>query len=401
MEYAFPKAVTKLTVIQTLGCAPDPGSAKDILSAVSVTPSTAYLADNAAPKGHINLGKFRHDLVDPDLDINLSDDGRLKSINATMTGSGTAVVKAAIALGALVATFGGDKETPRQKAIKQICQSIQNISNAQNGSTDSQQASAAPPAASGSSTSSQPNTANPQQKDDSKQTKSPNLITLTYVLTLTYTGNASGITSITPDVSMPTTQDNGHSSSCAPGLYIPADPNTIGVLSDESPLLQMAGSFCVNMIAPSIAHANSVQWTGPTPSDFTPIDLPHVFTVTLAVSGLTGSTNVSKVSEMAELWRGVVTVPVSSAPYQILVPTGTAFGSEKFTLQLGDDGAITEIRYGASGGASDAGTAFQSIAQALPTNESKANDLSAQSDLIYEQQRLVTCKLTPDKCASK
>ena len=45
VRYALPKAMTQITVTQTLGCRSDPSKAKSILSAVSVVPLGGMPAD--------------------------------------------------------------------------------------------------------------------------------------------------------------------------------------------------------------------------------------------------------------------------------------------------------------------------------------------------------------------
>jgi hypothetical protein len=408
IEYALPKAVTKLTVVQTLGCAADPSQATNILSAISVTPNTTYLADdNPEARGQIALSTFDHNLSDADLDVTLSDDGQLKTINATTTGSGTAVIKAAIALGALAATIGGGEgeKNASQEKIKAVCTAIKNISSAEKSPGDSPapKVAATPPPNPGHMP--PPGGDNPPQNDDNSKTKSPNLITLTFEVSVAYVGDASDITGITADASTPDNKSVAEHRTCAGSVHIPADANTLSILEAEHDLGAMAGSFCVTLVSHSV-HANpgkrdETSHDSDPPAHFTSIKLAHVFSTTLAVSGLTGVTDAHGVPETVEYWRGRVNVPLSSATYTVLVPTGTPFGAEKFALQLADDGTVTELHYGASGGANDVATAAQAVVKALPTTATKASDLSAQSDLIYEQQRLLTCKLTPKSCQPK
>jgi hypothetical protein len=181
-------------------------------------------------------------------------------------------------------------------------------------------------------------------------------------------------------------------------LFIPPDANTADLFKKYDDIRKAAGTFCLSIVE-GTEKPTSAEWTGDAaspPSGYTPLTLARIASITLAMAGPK-----SFVGDLGEVWRGTVNVPLSARQYKILMPNGSTFGTQKFVLQLADDGSIIEIHYTSSGGASDAGSALQSIYQALPTSESKANDLSEKSDLIYQQQRLMTCQLTPAKCVSK
>jgi len=77
-------------------------------------------------------------------------------------------------------------------------------------------------------------------------------------------------------------------------------------------------------------------------------------------------------------------------------PSPAAFGKTAFGVGLSDYGSITSLHYGATNGAPDAAGA---IAKAQPkTAEDKANDIKGQADLIAQQQRLITCRVSPQTC---
>jgi len=99
------------------------------------------------------------------------------------------------------------------------------------------------------------------------------------------------------------------------------------------------------------------------------------------------------------IWSGIVSVPqAGGTPYYVLIPSGALFGSEKFSMALADDGSITEIHYGASGGASDTVGVLQGVAQAYPSKETRLQD---ENDLIYQQQRHIICTTDPQDCPNK
>ena len=106
--YYLPKSATTLSLTQTLTCA---GGQFVAVSAVQ-TPSTAYSA-NYEKSEPLETTKFEadtslgRDLSDTDVNISFYDDGRLKGINATMTGEGETVLKSAISLGSSLAGLSG------------------------------------------------------------------------------------------------------------------------------------------------------------------------------------------------------------------------------------------------------------------------------------------------------
>lgn len=400
VRYALPRAVTQITITQTLGCPTDTTKAQTILSAISVSPTTTYTADPKSGLIPIGLGDFDKHLSDPDVDINLTSDGRLKSINTTMTGEGATAVKTAISVASLAAAatgFGFDGTAAPSPGI--VCKKI------------AEAASAAAKASGGT------------------DKPTANLVTLTYTATLKYTLDGTGVLSPgfddtqqplpaipalnpCPSNKQPTVIASNALASQVPNggvppalatttgayLFIPPDANTAGLFKKYDGIRKAAGTFCLSIVE-GAEKPTSAEWTGDSaspPSGYTPLTLARIASITLAIAGPK-----SFVGDLGEVWRGTVTVPIGARQYKILMPNGSTFGTQKFMLQLAEDGSITELHYGASGGASDVGSAAQSIYQALPTNESKANDLSAQSDLIYEQQRLMTCQLTPAKCVAK
>ena len=91
--------------------------------------------------------------------------------------------------------------------------------------------------------------------------------------------------------------------------------------------------------------------------------------------------------------------------YSVPVPKAQFFGKTNFALSLSDSGAITKLEYGKAGGLGeliDSGTALAANFQAQSqTTAQQAAAVQAQSDLIYQTQRLTQCKASPTTCPGK
>jgi hypothetical protein len=94
VHYFLPKAETRLQVLQSIDC--DAGK-ENLLIATTVTPATTYLANRDRPQAFAFKG-VDGIFANADLSFTLTDDGRLKSVNATETGKGEDILKAATTL---------------------------------------------------------------------------------------------------------------------------------------------------------------------------------------------------------------------------------------------------------------------------------------------------------------
>jgi hypothetical protein len=79
------------------------------------------------------------------------------------------------------------------------------------------------------------------------------------------------------------------------------------------------------------------------------------------------------------------------------VPAAALFGRQTFGLAVSEAGSITSVTYGKTSGAAGFLNALQSVA-ATETAAAKAAELKAEADLIFQQQRLVTCQTNPKDC---
>jgi hypothetical protein len=91
--YYLARTKMSIKVVRTFTC----DAAANLVVVNSVTPTTTHFADTAqfVP---IRLAPLQGPLSDSDLKFDFYDDGRLKGVNATTTGQGESVLKAAIAV---------------------------------------------------------------------------------------------------------------------------------------------------------------------------------------------------------------------------------------------------------------------------------------------------------------
>lgn len=100
IRYYLAQSAVSFKAVRTVACAAD----GRLVSATTVTPSVAHAADRSSAHA-IPLASLRGAFTDGDLKVELYDDGRLKSVNATGTGEAQPILKTAIAIvGAAVAT---------------------------------------------------------------------------------------------------------------------------------------------------------------------------------------------------------------------------------------------------------------------------------------------------------
>jgi hypothetical protein len=114
-------ATTSVAVTQTISCTTDKTDLIFGYSAPQVT--TANSADRSNTPYTLTVKKLDNAFADSDFTFTTTDDGRLKSINASFTGQGEAVLKSAISLGAALAAAGGG--APSHAKLKE-CDAIAN-----------------------------------------------------------------------------------------------------------------------------------------------------------------------------------------------------------------------------------------------------------------------------------
>jgi hypothetical protein len=97
VRYYLAKSAVSVKVIRTVAC---DGSDVPIVAS-AVMPSVTHTADTAQ-RGSISLNALRGMAADPDATFTFTEDGRLKSINASSVGQGEAILKAFVTLAGTV-----------------------------------------------------------------------------------------------------------------------------------------------------------------------------------------------------------------------------------------------------------------------------------------------------------
>ena len=95
--YYLGKSAVSIKVVRTVAC--DGSDAPIVASAV--VPTVTHSADTAQ-RGTINLGALRGMAADPDATFTFTEDGRLKTINASSVGQGEAILKAFVSIAGTV-----------------------------------------------------------------------------------------------------------------------------------------------------------------------------------------------------------------------------------------------------------------------------------------------------------
>jgi len=117
MGYYLTKSETKVTVTQTVGC--DTKKTR-LFIANTVTQATSYVRDPTRPQT-FRIKSIDGSLSDVSTTFSFTDDGRLKSVNATSTGQGEAIVKAAVVAATTIAGaagVGGESPPPACDTIE-------------------------------------------------------------------------------------------------------------------------------------------------------------------------------------------------------------------------------------------------------------------------------------------
>jgi hypothetical protein len=101
VTYYLAKTSVSVKVTRTVGC-----DANDqVIVANTVSSSTVHEADPHATH-HLQLAKLRSVFADTDVKIDLTDDGRVKTLNGTLTGHGDEILNKVISIAGTVAVRG-------------------------------------------------------------------------------------------------------------------------------------------------------------------------------------------------------------------------------------------------------------------------------------------------------
>jgi hypothetical protein len=368
VSYYFPRAKTQLAVTQTIGCSPKSNNTHRIIrSVISVAPTSTYSADldwlnkDGQPyQGQLHYGAFKGLLSDADATVTMTPDGRLLTINGSSTGQGDAVIKSLITFIGAVALLGPRATGPFIPTVEdKACEQVDTFSVVPSAAGDAKGAA---------------------------------LVTLTYNVTITY----SVVTGAQPNFAVDTVSSPGYDNQSGDRASITFVPDPASKPSYEAlhSVLAERMDTTLQMVSTkdSVRYLNSTVPT--TVASGTPLELNKVALVNLKVQGHAGD-----LLQASQIWAGFVPVPMRET-YKVPIPSPQMFGKTMFGIGLSDYGSIISLHYGSANGASDAADAAGAIAKALQPKspEDRANELKGEADLIAQQQRLITCQVSPTTC---
>ncbi|HWA91864.1 MAG TPA: hypothetical protein VG889_17630 [Rhizomicrobium sp.] len=317
-RYYPAKSVTTLSVTQTVACNADH---ELLVSSAVVAPVTAYSANYSSEAGELYVPSIDRKWADADASFTFSDDGRLKGINAQLTGQGETILKSAITLGTAIAGAAAAFSAPvrikhndKNENDKEECDTLA------------------------------------KWVGDGK----PATLTYTKVLDL-YTASTKETDPCDPRI-----YKRNDAGNCVPFADVtPADaPNdalakTIDPAGDKD--AWVSDRLLYNRLKDKLPKLSfDVKWSffrhpasymaaDKSKDDFTTIKLQDTASAHLDFKA-------------GDVWIGgaAVTVPVEGSLYALAVPKAGMFGSRKIVLTLSDAGAINSLEYGKGNGAAGA-----------------------------------------------
>ena len=115
VQYYLAKSVTTFTTTQNIGCTQDELT---LVVTNTVSAATEYSADTSKPPHSLRIKDLDNAFADASMSVELFGDGRLKSVNASSTGEGQAVISAAATLaGELPLAVGEGPGAPRKLRV--------------------------------------------------------------------------------------------------------------------------------------------------------------------------------------------------------------------------------------------------------------------------------------------
>lgn len=384
-RYYLPKAETQLTVTQTLGCT---GDGNHLVVATGVLAVTSYSADPGTAQ-ELPLQKLGGTFVDADAAMTFSTDGQLMSLNGTNAGEGATIVKNAVSLATTLGQFVAMSPPPppagaAPKTLKSACAAIASFAASKPSSTTS-------------------------KSTTGSDSGSPATVSLVYTLLVGYKNVDCPAPLTIADAKSCLQVVRADGEAADPGaIDLVATPDSLGVvkvLSDVDslqahlqPVLKLTGP--AQLIRPSADVSAGAAVTGPY------LTLNKIATLDLEIDGLSSDfDSLEGIENGATLLKGFVRIPVTNPQdvYKLPLPDPQLFGKENFAVSLGGDGSIAKLEYGNANGTGDMLSALTAVAQSQQpeTAAQRAAATQSQADLIYEQQRLVACQISPKTCPSK
>jgi len=336
-----------VSVVDTITCTRDTNQAI-VVRGATFTP--IYRADAAAKPFELRVKDLDRYSADTDLTVNLTDDGRLKSINQSTTGQGEAIAKAAVGA---VAAIGAATAGLPPVAGPTIA----------NASPDSKGAYAL-----------RNGTLQPLPS-------SPQPMTICAVVRKWTAMQAKGLPQISV-VQTAAVQGSGT-------LTLGGDKQATLLLDElKKAGLDLRASVTADIVQGSTQPiAKPGKAVGP---DDVALELQQ-----------TGGLSLKAMPQEAEaepIGTATVTVPLRDT-FVLPIPKAALFGKQSFSLSLADSGRITSIGYGSTTGAPGALNALASVAGVQSAEDAaEAAARQAAADLIAQQSRLSACLLDPANC---
>lgn len=408
--YYFPEAQQDIAVVQTLGCsfatkdadvyadgatpgknkppkkqnaAPKPLYSTGPYSTAIATITTTYIANYDKPYT-LDYSAFDGLFGDADIAVGLTDDGRLSSINAAGTGEGAAIIKAAVTV-ASVATLAKpfiekQKNQPTPPPTSPECQLIKD-----HGAIN--------------------------DKANSIYT-----LTLNYKLRVGYKFGKENWDAAPPKNAphqantvtneIFATDPDGTSNGHLWGDPIRIRPNSGANPISDADVYTLGPGSLFQFIATRQQYPNSskkdpISQPGWNDDHSTAsLEVPSIANVEIQVIGPTADLK----TDAATFYHDYVLAPTTSA-LPIPVPKAPVFGKIATSAQFGQSGIVEKLEYNKASAMSDLITSgaqiYNQVHTPPETTAQQAAGIEAQADLIYEQQRLVGCQLSPKSCQSK
>ncbi|MBQ0933176.1 hypothetical protein [Ideonella alba] len=339
VSYRPVRWATSVAVVHTITCSRDDQIVVIQRDAAFVP---IYSADEPRDDFRIDLKQLDRFFADSDISLAFTDDGRLKSVNQSTTGQGELVVKGAISLGASL--LSGQNVGPTA-SLNQPTAGILLF----------------------------------ERDIFKKQLKGP--------APAAVCGLIRKSTILAPDqlpqVSIVHTASlNSEAISAVPKASNDQEVLVEGLKSLGIDLSSsVKGIFGTEELQPIANLKSSVG------ADEVPLTLQRMVSLLVSVEDSSGTIGGSKIA-----------VPTSRT-FVLPIPKAALFGKQSFQLVLSDSGRIATLGYGKLTGVPAAmGAATATVNAQVNVDNAETAALKAASDLIAQQQRYNTCRLTPSAC---
>jgi hypothetical protein len=374
--YRLPRADATFTVTRTIGCnaAATEGTPnrRILYSTVAVVPLVAYSAD-PGPEAlmSVDYAALETGLSDTSMGLEWTEDGRLKAINSTTTGQGTAIIQAVAQLVPLVAAASGAPTGPSdaQQAIDTFCKAFDEVS------------------------------------ADGKP------VAMIYEHGEDFAPRRPGQDPSDPPASScrPLTAQAASDCLVAQQRFLALSPRSTDYGTSAAGLRRLNDllpQFCVSF--ERLAPVDTPRWLPERSAAALRLRAPVQYRAKIQPAPRSGQV-VSCDDAAMPFWTGQALVPLTEAAslvalgtngtYDLPIPRGAPFGGNAMKLTLADSGSITALSYGSTSGMAGAVGAVGAVGGSLQqVDVRRAANYEAEANVIAQQQRLIRCQQTPSTC---